>query len=70
VKSPAETARFFISAERAVVLAVEAIKQLQWPVIDVDNSSDNPRVAQAELWRALSELTPGAIPLVYQPAIS
>jgi hypothetical protein len=67
VKSPDETTRFFISAERAVNLAVDAIKQRQWPVFDVDNSSDNPNVARAELWRALSELIPGAIPLSYQP---
>jgi hypothetical protein len=67
-KSPDETARFFISAERAVNLAVDAIQQRQWPVFDVDNSSDNPNVARAELWRTLSELIPGATLPTYQPA--
>jgi thymidylate kinase len=68
VKSADDTARFFISAERAVNLAVNVIKQRRWPVIDVDNSSENPNVAQAELWRALSERIPGAILPSYQPA--
>lgn len=56
VKSADETSRFIASAERAVNLAVDHIKRRGWTVIEIDNSGDDPSVARAELWRALSEL--------------
>lgn len=53
-KQPADLAAFMGSAETAVATAVDYIRAHDWPLITVDTSAADPRVAQAALWDSLN----------------
>lgn len=57
VKTPEETVRFLMAAERAVALAAAAARERGWLLVEIDNSGD-PAAAAGRLRRALAEAVP------------
>ncbi len=55
-KQPEEMSRFVAHAHEAVNLTMETIKKDRWPILEIDNSSDDPAKAAAQLQRKLLQL--------------
>lgn len=55
-KTPEEVTRYVVNSHQIVNIARDYIKTQGWPVVEVDNSSDNPAVSEAELHRKLSKI--------------
>lgn len=53
-KQPEEVSRFITNAHRIVGITISTIKQNGWPVLEVDNSGDDPSVAMAQLHHELN----------------
>ncbi len=61
-KTPEDVRRYVVNSHQIVNIALNYIKTQGWPVVEVDNSSDNLAVTEAELMRKLSKFlspTPG-----------
>jgi len=56
LKSPEEISRYIANSYDIVSFAVEYIKNKGWIVLEVDNGSDDPAIAKAELERGLSNI--------------
>jgi Ser/Thr protein kinase RdoA (MazF antagonist) len=55
-KSRQEVSGYFSNAETVVKMAAEHVKSKSWKIIEVDNGSEDPARAQAELHRKFTEI--------------